>query len=123
LLKAIKRAMAGEYSRELSVKVFAGKCRLIDLGFRQGGPAGFGLRRLVVDQHRNPKTILSRGEQKNLTTDRVILVPGPEDEIRIVREVFHIFTEERKPPKIIAKILNERGILSEQGRPWTRSMI
>ncbi len=57
LLKAIKRAMAGEYSRELSVKVFAGKCRLIDLGFRQGGPAGFGLRRLVVDQHRNPKTI------------------------------------------------------------------
>jgi len=25
LLKAIKRAMAGEFSRELSVKVFAGK--------------------------------------------------------------------------------------------------
>lgn len=123
LLKAIKRAMAGEYSRELSVKVFAGKCRLIDLGFRQGGPAGFGLRRLVVDQHRNPKTILSHGEQKNLTTDRIILVPGPEDEIRIVREVFHLFTEERKPPKTIAKILNERGILSEQGRPWTRYMV
>ena len=123
LLKAFKRAMAGEYSRELSVKVFAGKCRLIDLGFRQGGPAGFGLRRLVVDQHRNPKTLLSRGEQKNLTTDRVILVPGPEDEIRIVREVFHLFTDERKPPKTIAKILNERGILSEQGRPWTRYMV
>ena len=115
--------MAGEYSRELSVKVFAGKCRLIDLGFRQGGPAGFGLRRLVVDQHRNPKTILSRGEQKNLTTDRVILVPGPEDEIKIVREVFQLFTEGRKPPKTIAKILNDRGILSEHGRPWTRYMI
>ena len=123
LLKAIKRAMAGEFSRELSVKVFAGKCRLIDLGFRQGGPAGFGLRRLVVDQHRNPKTILSHGEQKNLMADRVILVPGPEDEIRVVREVFHIYTEERKPPKTIARILNERGILSEQGRPWTRFKI
>jgi len=123
LLKAIKRAMAGEYSRELSVKVFAGKCRLIDLGFRQGGPAGFGLRRLVIDQHRTPKGILSRGEQKNLITDRVILVPGPEEEIKVVREVFRKFTEERKPPKTIATMLNECGILSEQGRPWTRYMI
>jgi DNA invertase Pin-like site-specific DNA recombinase len=45
LLKTIKRTMAGEYSRELSVKVFAGQCRLIERGFRQGGPAGYGLRR------------------------------------------------------------------------------
>lgn len=36
LLKAIKRMMAAEYSRELSAKVFAGKRRLIELGFRQG---------------------------------------------------------------------------------------
>ena len=43
LLKTIKRTMAGEYSRELSVKVFAGQCRLIELGFRQGGLAGYGL--------------------------------------------------------------------------------
>src|SRR5580698_6483734 len=47
LLKTIKRTMAGEYSRELSVKCFAGKCRLIELGFRQGGSAGFGFRRLL----------------------------------------------------------------------------
>ena len=55
LLKTIKRTMAGEYSRELSVKVFAGQCRLIELGFRQGGPAGYGLRRQLVDRDRNPK--------------------------------------------------------------------
>ena len=40
IIKSMKRAMAGEYSRELSVKVFAGQCRLIGLGFRQGGMAG-----------------------------------------------------------------------------------
>ena len=50
--------MAGEYSRELSVKVFAGQCRLIALGFRQGGPAGYGLRRQLVDRDRNPKALL-----------------------------------------------------------------
>lgn len=37
LLKTVKRVMAGEYSRELSVKVFAGQCRLVELGYRQGG--------------------------------------------------------------------------------------
>ena len=45
IVKGVKRAMAGEYSRELSTKVFAGQCRLIELGFRQGGAPGFGLRR------------------------------------------------------------------------------
>ncbi len=49
LMKHVKRVMAGEYSRELSVKVFRGQCRLIELGFRQGGHAGFGLRRRLVD--------------------------------------------------------------------------
>ncbi len=50
IVKGVKRAMAGEYSRELSAKVFAGQCRLIEMGFRQGGPAGFGLRRVLIDQ-------------------------------------------------------------------------
>jgi len=33
IVKMVKRAMAGEYSRELSTKVFVGQCRLIELGF------------------------------------------------------------------------------------------
>ena len=42
IVKGVKRAMAGEYSRELSAKVFVGQCRLIELGFRQGGGRGRG---------------------------------------------------------------------------------
>jgi DNA invertase Pin-like site-specific DNA recombinase len=53
VLKTLKRPMAAEYSRELSVKVFSGQCRLIELGFRQGGPAGYGLRRQLIDRDRN----------------------------------------------------------------------
>lgn len=60
IVKGVKRAMAGEYSRELSAKVFAGQCRLIELGFRQGGPAGFGLRRVLVDEHGLVKAELCR---------------------------------------------------------------
>ena len=55
IIKGIKRTMAGEYSRELSTKVFQGACRLVKLGFRQGGAAGFGLRRMLVDQRAKRK--------------------------------------------------------------------
>src|SRR5206468_8293016 len=74
IIKSVKRAMAGEYSRELSAKVFQGQCRLIELGYRQGGAPGFGLRRMLVNQAGDPKSVLARGEQKSLQTDRVILV-------------------------------------------------
>jgi DNA invertase Pin-like site-specific DNA recombinase len=36
VLRTLNRSMAAEYSRELSIKVLSGQCRLIELGFRQG---------------------------------------------------------------------------------------
>lgn len=123
LLKTVKRTMAGEYSRELSVKVFAGQCRLIELGYRQGGPAGFGLRRELIDASGTFKAQLARGERKSLQTDRVILVPGPADEIAVVREIFDRFTDQFQTETEIAANLNGRGILSDLQRPWTRASI
>src|SRR5580658_5544603 len=123
LLKTIKRTMAGEYSRELSVKVFAGQCRLIELGFRQGGPAGYGLRRQLVDRDRNPKGLLLVGEHKSIQTDRVILVPGPVEEIGVVKEVYDRFTRDRRTEGEIALWLNARGVLTDLGRPWTRGTV
>jgi DNA invertase Pin-like site-specific DNA recombinase len=94
--KAMKRAAAADYSRELSVKVFNGQCRLIDLGYRLGGAAGFGLRRQLVDQKGAAKGILARGEWKSIATDRVVLIPGPPDELDIVRRIFTSFVKQRK---------------------------
>lgn len=123
LMKSLKRTMAGEYSRELSVKVFAGQCRLIELGFRQGGPAGFGLRRMLVDQAGTVKAELSRGEHKSLQTDRVILVPGPEDEIRSVELIYQWFVSEGLAESEIAVRLNEMKVRTDLDREWTRSTV
>ncbi len=123
VLKTLKRSMAAEYSRELSVKVFSGQCRLIELGFRQGGPAGYGLRRQLIDRDRNPKGLLGRGERKSLQTDRVILVPGPELEIETVRQIYDLFTVQGKTEHEIMETLNGRGVLGEHGRPWTRATV
>lgn len=123
IVKGVKRAMAGEYSRELSTKVFAGQCRLIELGFRQGGPAGFGLRRVLVDQQGSIKGELSRGEHKSLQSDRVILMPGPDTEVETVRKIYKWFIDEGLQEVEIARRLDDIGIRTELGRCWTRSTV
>lgn len=123
IVKGVKRAMAGEYSRELSVKVFAGQGRLIEKGFRQGGPAGFGLRRTLVDERGETKGILTRGEHKSIQTDRVILTPGPPEEVAIVRGIYHAFVHEGRSEQDIADDLNRRSIPTDLDRPWTRGTV
>jgi DNA invertase Pin-like site-specific DNA recombinase len=123
IVKGVKRAMAGEYSRELSGKVFTGQCRLIELGYRQGGPPGYGLRRRLIDQAGAAKSELNRGDQKSLQTDRVILVPGPAEEVETVRWMYEAFVEEAKPEREIAAILNAKGITTDLRRAWTRGTV
>jgi DNA invertase Pin-like site-specific DNA recombinase len=123
IVKGVKRAMAGEYSRELSAKVFAGQCRLIELGYRQGGPAGFGLRRMLIDERGQTKTALRQGEHKSLQTDRVILVPGPEEEIAWVNTMYRWLIEEDLTFSQIAGRLNEKAVATDRGRPWSSSTV
>src|ERR1700710_1684184 len=123
LPKNVKRVMAGGTKRETTGKEFAGQCRHIEHGFRQGGPAGFGLRRLLIDEGRNPKGELGRGDRKSLQTDRVVLTPGPQQEIEHVHSIYSMFVEEGKSEREISLELNRRGILSDLGRPWTRASI
>lgn len=123
IVKGVKRAMAGEYSRELSAKVFAGQCRLIELGFRQGGPAGYGLRRVLLDQSGSVKSELARGEHKSLQTDRVILQPGPDAEVAIVNQIYRWFVEGNLFESEIADRLNTQGVLTDLARAWTRATV
>ena len=123
VMKTMKRTMAGEYSRELSTKVYQGACRLIRMGFKQGGSAGFGLRRALIDQNRQHKGVLKMGEHKSIQTDRVILTPGPEEEVKIVRWIYQAFVNEGKNELEIARALNSQGVLTDFGRAWTRATI
>lgn len=122
LLKSVKRIMAGEYSRELSVKVFAGQCRLVERGFRQGGMPGYGLRRILLDEKGASKAPLARGDRKSLQTDRVVLVPGPEEEVETVRRMYRQFVG-GMPERQIAAGLNAEGLATDLGRPWTRGTV
>jgi DNA invertase Pin-like site-specific DNA recombinase len=95
IMKALKRTMAGEYSRELGVRVFAGTKRLTLLGFKAGGVPGYGLRRMLISESGVPKQELALGERKSIATDRVILVPGPPSEIQVVRDIYRMHIDRK----------------------------
>jgi DNA invertase Pin-like site-specific DNA recombinase len=123
IMKALKRTMAGEYSRELGVKVLAGQQRLARLGFKQGGMPGYGLRRMLVSPDRQTKQPLAFGERKSIATDRVILVPGPEDEVQMVREIYRMLISDGMAIYAIARDLNRRGIQYQNGSRWTHHTV
>ena len=123
IIKSVKRAMAAEYSRELSTKVFAAQCRFVEMGFKQGGRAGFGLRRVPISASGKAKTALGFGERKNHPTDRVVLVPGPSDELETLRGIYDWYVLERLSESEIAFLLNAMEAPRECGRPWTRDCV
>lgn len=118
IMKALKRTMAGEYSRELGVKISAGLRRAASFGFKQGGPAVYGMRRMLVSQDGQRKQELKFGERKSLATDRVILVPGPVEEVQVVRDIYRMLVNENMSFRAISAELNRRGVESPGVGGW-----
>lgn len=110
IMKALKRVMAGEYSRELGVRVRAGQVRMAAQGFRQGAQPGYALRRLLVSADGKPKQLLAHGERKSIASDRVIQVPGTPKEVRCVRAIYRMFIEKKMTFTDITKELNRQNI-------------
>lgn len=125
ILKALKRTMAGEFSREMSVRGYLAKRNLALAGFRQGGPAGYGLRRVAVTAEGIPRVVMRTGQRKQYASDRVELVPGPPHEVAIVRQIFSSFLrgKGKLSPREIAIRLNQKGILTDFGREWTYASV
>ena len=123
VMKALKRTMAGEYSRELGVKVFQGQRRLALLGFKVTGAPAYGLRRMLISPDGCRKQILKAHERKNIKSDRITLVPGPRKEIECIREIFAMGMHKRNTPRRIAVELNRRRLKFADGRPWNEQLV
>lgn len=122
-VKLSRRYQVAQYCCELGAKVFNGQKNLIQRGYRQGGAAGFGLRRQLIDHNGDIKFELKRGDRKSLQTDRVILVPGPEEEQKIVLKIYHDFVYLRKTEQQIANGLNAQNILTDRHTNWTKGVV
>jgi DNA invertase Pin-like site-specific DNA recombinase len=118
IVKALKRMMAAEYSRELSGKVIVAHRRLAAMGFHQGGNPGYGLGRVIVDADGKRRMKLKRRQWKGTATDRVVLVPGTPHEQQVIRWMFEQCAD-GMAYKAMARELNRRGEPNSIGRPWT----
>jgi hypothetical protein len=123
MVKALKRAMAAEYSRELGTRCFAGQKRIAQLGFRVGGTAGYGYRRILVAPDRQIKQQIELGDRKSIASDRVLLAPGPENEVACVRRIYRMFVDRRMSFCAIAKKLNRQGVPCVGSTPWTHHRV
>ena len=88
IVKGVKRAMAGEYSRELSVEGLHRPMPPYRAGLSSRRRTGLRTAPHATRPGRRAEGTLSRGEQKSIQTDRVILVPGPPDEVEMVRWMY-----------------------------------
>lgn len=123
VLKSIKRAMAAEYSRELSRKTYIGQRRVTLEGFAVGGGHNYGLRRQLVDAAGRPKKILEQGERKSIQTDRIVLTPGPMAEVKVVQRIFRLCADKRMGSILIARTLNQELVPGPRGGRWSRRTI
>lgn len=118
VFKAVKRAMAAEFSRELSVKVSRAMCNLAALGYDQCGACIYGLKHVVVDATGKPVTARERLSRKAVKTDRLVLAPGPKNEVKVVREIFQRYADLGETTGQVAAYLNSCGLRTRRGRPW-----
>lgn len=67
--------------------------------------------------------VAEAGGTQKLQTDRVILVPGAQEEINVVQSIYRRFVKEGKSEAAIADELNANGVASGCDRPWSRGMV
>lgn len=122
LLKTLKRAMAAEYARELGAKCRAGQDRAVHLGYQMGALPCIGLTRVAIDRVGNRRP-LARGQRKAVQNERIAWVPGPSTEVELTRRIFSMYAEANGTIKGVARKLRAEGLVAQDGRPFTESMV
>jgi DNA invertase Pin-like site-specific DNA recombinase len=123
LMKSLKRLFASEFSREKSRMVRYTQTRVVKQGFRHGGPAPYGMRRVLVRLDGSYVQDLAHGEWKKLTTFRCKLAPGNPDEVAIVQRIFAMYVEEGLSRAEIVRRLNYAGVPSPKGAIWRSGIV
>ena len=110
LMKHLKRAMAAEYSRDLSAKVTRAQKGLLREGFFVGGCIPFGYRPAHVRRSGELLPLPESRDWRKQQGVRTKLVLGPPEEVELVRRIFRMYA---RPTGTIANI--SRRLTAEPG--------
>ncbi|MDP3024007.1 MAG: recombinase family protein [candidate division Zixibacteria bacterium] len=120
IMKTIKHAAAGDYSRRLSVLVTRACAHAAKEGFWNGGRAPYGYKRAEVDQNKQVIRILEPEERCNHPEHKTVLVLGDQKEVDTVRKIFDYYVNKNIDLKTIARKLSRDGIPSP-GCKWAQN--
>ena len=119
MMKQLKRIMAGEYVRELSERLRRAKRLKAELGHHTGSVVVFGLRRELLTFEGKARLVLKPGERKAISTDRMRIIHGPDEEVATVREIFGLYGRRGLGLEAIARRLREAGRPHPPSGDWT----
>ena len=116
LLKSMKRAMAAEYSRDLSNKSRGGQHVAISRGYQIGPLPPLGYRRCSVSADGSRRTMLEPRQRKIAATDRIEWVLAPEPEVALVQRICQMYVRSRLSLADIAQLGKVEGWRDHEGR-------
>lgn len=117
VFKSLKRAMAAEYSRQLSDRCRSSLRRHMLAGGKCGGHPPYGFSRQIFEADGSPGRILGVGDRRG-PNQTVRLVHGPQAEMETVRTIFRLFVYEAMGVTAIAHHLNAAGVPYRRSGPW-----
>lgn len=123
LLKHLKRAMAAEYSRDLSQKVSRAQRGLMAQGYWMGGQTPFGLRAQVYDEVGRAIEMPAGTAWKKRQGLHSRLVHASEEEVALVRRMFRMYLGENGSIASISRQLQTEGLTNKAGGPWTDTCV
>ncbi|OYU70446.1 MAG: hypothetical protein CFE28_10870 [Alphaproteobacteria bacterium PA2] len=106
VIKAVKRLMAAEFSRDLSGKVRRAQFHWAERGYTMGGKPGYGFRRVILGEDGQPLHHLGPGERKFIAAQRTSIIWGPACEVDTVRQIYQLYTQGDLSIRAIADRLN-----------------
>lgn len=101
---------SGQDRRDLAQKIIYAQIRLAKLGFSTGGRPPYGFRRWLVREDGTRVRELMEKEKVRMPGHHVLWLPGPEEELAIIRRILEML--ESMPAGRVAAALNQDGILS-----------
>ena len=105
LLKHLKRAMAAEYSRDLSQKVSRAQRGLLAEGYWIGGKVPFGFRRVFTFRGGPAVPAVTDALMRKQQGVRTRLVLGPDAEVSLVRRIFRMYLQSRGTFSTVSRAL------------------
>ena len=97
--------------------------KIAEQGYWAGGSPPYAMQRLLLDEKREPVSVLEAGQHKSIHNQRVTLIQGDPAEVATIQRIFHEFTELLYSEHRIAEGLNSDGIQSPGGHRWSAGMV